>query len=162
MISPEGVQVPGLQSQQQWMRSLVQSPSFSYFWLNLVQPFASLLGQRKRVNRWLEYRRELFRSPGSCQLLYGRRWAEYQAELLNDQLPHLSRPLMILQGSEVEAIPQAQSEIYSQLAPLTQIHTVPLAGSNLPLEAPEATLEYIRDFTLGVSCSQVNSSYGSS
>ncbi|MGL5083657.1 MAG: alpha/beta fold hydrolase [Microcoleaceae cyanobacterium] len=155
LLSPEGVQVPELKKHRQWVRSLVQSPSFSCLGLTLIHPLAILLGQGGKVNQWLQLRRELQRSGGTCKLLYKRRWAEYQAELLNERLPCLHRPILILQGSQEQAIACSQSQSYETLAPLTQRHIVQVEGQNLLIEAPEVVVEYIREFTLGVNDSQL-------
>jgi len=81
------------------------------------------------------------------KLLFGRRRAAIKAELVDEKLPGLKAPLLLLQNSQAQA--DASSSLcqsYAALAANAEIQFINSGGSNLPLESPELVAKYIREF----------------
>lgn len=146
LISPEGVQVPDQKRRWNWMRGLAKPPALLYLGLKLLYPLAKLVGQGQKVRQNLRFRQQMLTYPGTCKLLFRRRWAEYQAELLDEKLPDLQLPLLILQGTHDSQIALSLSQAYAGLAPRAEYNEVKPGSHNLPEEAPDEVAESIREF----------------
>lgn len=146
LISPEGVKASLQQKRWRTWRWLAHPPAPLHFLLKLIYPFAKLVGQGKKVKRTLLHRRKMLSYVSASRLLFKRRWAEYRSELLDDRLPTLRAPVLILQGIHDQAIALSMSESYSVLAPMADLQFVKPGGENLPQELPDVVAQYIREF----------------
>ncbi|MGF1494896.1 MAG: alpha/beta fold hydrolase [Microcoleaceae cyanobacterium] len=145
LLSPEGVSTPDLKKHWQWMRSLTQSPSLSCWFLKLIRPFAGLFKKHEQIDYWLQLRQKILtQSRGNHQLLFKRRWAEYQAELLNQRLSELNIPVLVLQDVQEGAIAMAQSETYAKL----------ISKASLDAIKPEYNLIHPSNETFGFEVSE--------
>jgi len=146
VIVPEGVNFQNYKKEWGWLRRLVSNPSLSVLFFKLIYPLAFLFGQGKKIKSWLNYRRMMLQWPLACQLLYRRRWAEIQEEMLNKPLSGLMLPTLVLQGDEDTPIAQKQSKTYSEIAPMAEYHIIEGGKPNLPLQMPEVIAQYVREF----------------
>lgn len=129
LLSPEGVQLAGRGDRWRWSRWLTRQPPLAFWLLQLLLPFAKVFGWREWVERSLQLRQTLMRSPVACKLLFNRRNAEIRAELLSaDQISRLKLPILIVQGEQDEATiirrnqafteaPQAEVKLISNVDP---------------------------------------------
>ncbi|MDY6803582.1 MAG: alpha/beta hydrolase [Cyanobacteriota bacterium] len=146
LIAPEGVEVPSTKGRRLWARVL-GNPLFLPVWLlRSLFPLARLLGLGKQLKSQLQLRLKMRFSPTANHLLFRRRWAEIQAELLTEHLSYLKVPTLILQGSEDSPIALSMSEAYADLAPMAKLQIIEESNNNLVEERPEAIAQYIRDF----------------
>jgi pimeloyl-ACP methyl ester carboxylesterase len=146
LISPEGIQVEGQKKRWKRMRSLLGPPAFLLWGLQLIYPFAQLLGKHQGIDALFQLRRVMLKSPTATQLLVKRRWPEYQAELLKDRLSDLKAALLVIQGIQDDAMALALSEAYAKTAPLAELKLIPSANHNLPDSEPDVVAELIKDF----------------
>lgn len=153
LLSPEGVNVEGLQRRWRWLRWLSANPPIFPFLLKLAHPFLRLLGRGDAIADGFKLREKMLRSPSSCEFLFRRRTPELKAELLNDHLGFLQVPTLILQGSRDGAIAQSVSQTYNSLIPKSELHFINAGGENLPEELPVIVGQYIRQFLRGQSVS---------
>lgn len=146
LISPEGIQVEGQKKRWKRMRSLLGPPAFLLWGLQFIYPFAQLLGKHQKIEALFQLRQVMLKYPAATQLLVKRRWAEYQAELLNERLCDLKSALLIIQGIQDDAIALSLSEAYAQMAPLAELKLIPSANHDLPDSEPDVVAELIKDF----------------
>ncbi len=127
LIVPEGVTSKALSNR--WWALKLLSGRVSWFagLLLLVQPIARGLGQRKKIQSSLAWRRQLKESKAACQILFRRRRAELQAELMNENLPRLQTPALVCYGEDDSQIEAELSQTYARLLPQAKL-TV-LSGS---------------------------------
>ena len=148
LIAPEGVEVPSLKGRRFWARVL-GSPLFLPVWLlRSLFPIAKLLGLDKKLKSQLQLRLKMRFSPTANHLLFRRRWAEINAELLTEHLCYLKVPTLILQGSEDSPTSLSMSQAYADLAPEAKLQLIEGADNNLATEMPEAIAQIIRDFLI--------------
>ncbi|MGB3534903.1 MAG: alpha/beta hydrolase [Microcoleaceae cyanobacterium] len=146
LISPEGTQIEAQKKRWKQMRSLLGPPAFLLWRLQFIYPFAQLLGKHEKIEALFRLRRMMLKYPTTTKLLVKRRWAEYQAELLNERLSDLKSALLVIQGIEDEAIVLSLSEAYVKTAPLAELKLIPSADGDLPESEPDVVTGLIQDF----------------
>lgn len=146
LLAPEGVKVGHRRARWQNARWLIGKPPLAYWLLRSIYPIAKLLGGKKKIDRLLNFRQQLVQSPVGVQLLLGRRRAEITAELVDDNLPFLKAPVLLLHGSEDSVTALSLCQCYAALVPNAELQFVSGGESNLPQEAPDIVAKYIREF----------------
>ena len=146
LLAPEGVKVGHRRARWQTARWLIGKPPLAYWLLRSIYPIAKLLGSQNKIDRLLNFRQQLMHSPVAVQLLFRRRRAEITAELLDDNLPLLTAPVLLLHGSEDTVAASSLSQSYAALAPNAELQSVSPGESNLPQEVPDLVAKYIREF----------------
>lgn len=146
LFAPEGVQAGNRQQRWQAASLLVGRPPVFFWLLQVIYPIAKLLGGKTKIERLLEFRNRLIESEVAMQLLFGRRRAEIIAELVDDRLPLLTAPMLLLHGSQDKPVAASLCQSYADLAPNAELQSIGLESSDLPAEAPELVAKYIRDF----------------
>jgi pimeloyl-ACP methyl ester carboxylesterase len=146
VIAPEGITFPNYQKEWGWKRQLASNFSPLAGFLKLIYPLGFLFGQGKKIKAWFSDRQILLEWPVASQLLYRRRWAEIQEEILNQSLESLKLPTLVLQGDEDTATALKQSQRFSEIAPLAQYQKIEGGKPNLPRQMPEVIAQYIREF----------------
>ena len=157
LVSPEGVQVEGQGELWRWERWLVGRPPIAYYLLRSLLPLARLLGRHKSIEQALLLRQQLNRSTTACKLLFGRRRAEIQAELLQDRLDALQVPTLILQGGNdgnnaiclQQRFAIAQSQTYANNTPNAQLQIIENGGHDLPETSANLVAQSIGEFVNG-------------
>lgn len=146
LLSPEGVKVPAAHKRWQAARWMMAQPQLALWILRALRPVAKLFKGAGKVDEWLQLREQLLRSPAAPQLLFKRKWVEIQAELLDERLPWLKLPVLILQGVDDSPVAVSLNESYAKLVPTVQLESVKPGGSNLPQQSPQMIAQYIREF----------------
>nr|WP_290228392.1 alpha/beta hydrolase [Trichocoleus desertorum] len=146
LLAPEGIQVQKVGRRWWWAKLLIARPPLLFWLLRSLQPFAPLLGLQKRVGRTLQWRKQLLQSPVACRLLFQRRRAEIQAEQLQGRLDWLKVPVTVLQSEQDAFAAKLLSQTYAELTPTANWRIVPQGGEELPLTAPAAVAQEIREF----------------
>ena len=146
LIAPEGVQVQGKHQGGGWKRWLLARPPIAYIILQILYPLARLIGRHKPIEQALKWRKQILSSPTACKLLFKRRQAEIQAELVQDQLEWLNVPTVILQGAKDEPDAIAQSQVYATQIPKAHLQMVEPGDNNLPEALPGLLAGHIHDF----------------
>lgn len=150
LITPEGVQLEKPHFRWGWERWLVGRPSLAYGVLRSLFPLARLLGRHKGIEQTLQLRQKLNRSPAACKLLFKRRWAEIQAELVQDQLDWLKVPTLILQGGQDTPDAITRSQTYADKSPDAHLQIIDNGGHDLPEALPDVVSRQIHEFILGI------------
>jgi pimeloyl-ACP methyl ester carboxylesterase len=148
LLAPEGVQVEGKQGNWRLARWLVGRPPIAYGLLRSLLPLARLFGRHKSIEQALQQRQQFSSSPTACQLLFRRRQAEIQAELLQEQLERLRLPTLILQGGNDTPEAIARSQIYAGATPEAQLRMIAQGGNDLPEALPHLVAQYIHEFVI--------------
>lgn len=146
LLSPEGVQPEG--GGQSWRKErwLVGQPPIAYYLLRGLLPIARLLGRHKSIEQALLLRQQLNRSTTACKLLFGRRRAEIQAELLQGRLQMLKVPTLILQGGKDRSQAIAQSQTYAHNTANSQLQMIENGGHDLPETSASLVARSIGEF----------------
>uniref|UniRef100_A0ACD5GSW6 Alpha/beta hydrolase n=1 Tax=Desertifilum tharense IPPAS B-1220 TaxID=1781255 RepID=A0ACD5GSW6_9CYAN len=115
LLAPEGVEAPGL-TRRWWKESwLMGKPPVGYWLMRSLLPIAKLLGKSGAIEENLKLRQKLIQSPAACQLLFGRRKSEIQAEYLNERLGWLTLPILLLQADRDASEVAQLSQTYGRL-----------------------------------------------
>ncbi|UNU25155.1 alpha/beta fold hydrolase [Microcoleus vaginatus] len=146
LLAPEGVKVGNRRGRWQTASWLMGQPPLAFWWLRSIYPIAKLLGSQNKIDGLLNFRQELMQSPVAVQLLFRRRQAEITAELVDENLPLLKAPVLLLHGSEDTTAASSLCQSYAALAPNAELQLVSPGGSNLPQEVPDVVAKYIREF----------------
>jgi pimeloyl-ACP methyl ester carboxylesterase len=146
LIAPEGVQTEGQGEIWRKERWLVGNPPIAYYLLRSILPLARLLGRHKPIEQALLLRQQLNRSTTACKLLFGRRRAEIQAELLQDRLVSLQVPTLILQGGNDGNNAIAQSQTYAHNINQAQLQMIEHGGHDLPETLASLVAQSIGEF----------------
>lgn len=142
VLAPEGLDHPTLHHRWRTVRWLA-SPWASRFWgMTLLTPLIRLAGGDRWLHQIRNTRQRLRRYQATCQLLFRRRQSELRAEWLNEVLPQLTTPVLIVHPD--------QASKSSKLAN-TLLHTTAYKTQLLPMPGNEATVwstaaEAIRTF----------------
>lgn len=146
LLSPEGVEIDGLQKRWQKMQRLIQSPSFIFKLLRIFRPLAKMLGWDTKIEEDLQQRRILLQNPTATQLLYQRQLPEIEAELLQDKLDLIQIPVLVLQGGKDAPDALTRSKIYARLTPQAELKIIAHGEDNLPQSCNSVVAGEIRDF----------------
>lgn len=146
LLAPEGVKA-GFPPQRKQIASWLAGKFPVAFWLlRSIYPMAKLLGSKKKIDALLDFRNQLIESPVAMELLFGRRGAEIAAELVDDGLPLLQAPVLLLHGSQDTATATSLCQSYAALTANAELQFISPGSSNLPEEVPDIVAGYIREF----------------
>ncbi|TAF34557.1 MAG: alpha/beta hydrolase [Oscillatoriales cyanobacterium] len=129
LLAPEGVNAGNQGGRWQTASWLIAQPPLAYWLLRSIYPIAKLL-----------------QSPVAVQLLFGRRRSEITAELVDENLPLLKAPVLLLHGSEDTPAALSLCQSYAALAPNAELQSLSPGDSNLSQEVPDIVANYIRQF----------------
>ncbi len=154
LVSPEGVQPEGQGQLWRLERWLVGQPPIAYYLLRGLLPIARLFGRQKPIEQALQLRQQLNRSTTACKLLFGRRRAEIQAELLQERLESMIVPTLILQGGKdsdnaiclQQRFAIAQSQTYANNIAKAQLQMIENGGHDLPETSATLVAQAIGEF----------------
>ena len=146
LLSPEGVEIDGLQKRWQKMRSLIKASSLKFRLLKIFRPLAKLFGWDINVEEDLQQRRILLEYPTASQLLYQRQFPEIEAELLQDKLDLIQVPVLVLQGGKDTPDALTRSKIYARITPQAQLKIIDRGEDNLPQSCPSDVAQEIKGF----------------
>ncbi len=130
LIDPEGVELDNHRYPWRRARGWVGSFPIWTLLLWLLRPLAWLLGKQAQWRSHHRTYQKLKRSPAACRLLFQRRWAELQAELLTERLPWLKQPLLVVQSPTASAAQQEMAQRYAT-APQAYLQPTPAEISAL-------------------------------
>jgi pimeloyl-ACP methyl ester carboxylesterase len=146
LLAPEGVKVGNRRGRWQTANWLYNKPPLAFWLLRSIYPIAKLLGRQNKIDGLLKFRQQLMQSPVAVELLFRRRRVEITAELVDEHLPLLKAPVLLLHGSEDTSAASSLCQSYAALAPNAELQFVSPGKSNLPQEVPEIVAKYIREF----------------
>lgn len=146
LIAPEGVQTDQYWSNWRQTRWLIGHPPIAYILLRSLYPLARLIGRHKAIEKAVKWRQQLLSSSTACKLLFRRRRAEIQAELLQDQLEYLETPTLILQGGKDNANAIASAQAYAEKISHAQLQRFEHGGNDLPEALPDLVAQHIHEF----------------
>jgi pimeloyl-ACP methyl ester carboxylesterase len=146
LLAPEGVAAAGEKQYWQKRKRLFNCPSLIIKFLRLINPLIKLIGWKEKIAKDLELRKTLLQSSTACQLLFNRKQAEIAAELLEEHLPEIKVPCLILQGGQDTQIAISKSNTYARLIPNIQLNNIAHGEDNLPETCAGVVAETIRDF----------------
>ncbi|MEO1430740.1 MAG: alpha/beta hydrolase [Cyanobacteria bacterium J06633_8] len=146
LVSPEGVEIDGLQKHLQVMRRLIKGHSLIFRFLQVFRPLAKMLGWETKIEEDLQQRRILLENKTSSQLLYQRQYPEIAAELLQDKLDLIQIRVFVLQGGKDTPDALTRSKIYARLTPQAELKMIAHGEDNLPQSCASIVAEEIRDF----------------
>ncbi len=146
LLSPEGVAVKG-QAPWRWARWLLGKPPLGLWLLQMVGPLLRPLGKKALLKRLWCLRDRYQQSPTACQLLFQRRWAEIQAEQLQDRLPWLRLPVLLLQEMPATPFEEATIQVYARTLPQFVLKQLPASPHRSCLDdAPDRVAAQIHQF----------------
>ncbi|PHJ58957.1 alpha/beta hydrolase [Nostoc linckia z18] len=146
LLAPEGVEIAGQEEYCRKMRRLLNYSPFVVKLLRSLVTFTKILGWHEKITQDLQLRQDLLRYPIACQLLFKRRQAEIEAELLQKRLYSIEVPVLILQGGQDTPDALAKSQIYTQLTPKVELKMIAHAGNDLPQSCAGDIAMDIREF----------------
>jgi pimeloyl-ACP methyl ester carboxylesterase len=116
----------------------------AWLWRSL-SPIGKMFGKADKVAALLRLQQQLRRSPVACRLLFRRRQAAINAELLNAQIPWLKMPLLVLQSEQDPSVNTALNQTYAT-APQAILRMMPAPYPKLLSEAPGKVASEISGF----------------
>lgn len=131
LLAPEGVVPSGQKNPWRGQAWLAQPWSLRWALLRLIRPAISLLGGQQWLDRISHQRRTFLRHPVPCRLLFQRRRAEWQNELLTAVLPQLRPPTWLLQPVALPPPAQALNQAYALGTGRSQQCKVPTPAPDL-------------------------------
>ncbi|MBD1934464.1 MULTISPECIES: alpha/beta fold hydrolase [Cyanophyceae] len=143
LIAPFGVEAEKYKITPPLLTKLSRAVSWC---MRSLSRLTSRLGRRKKTGQNIQRQQQPLQSPIAAKLLYQRRRAEIQAELLKERLDWLKIPVLILQGGQDSRDRIAQSQAYADLSPQAQLEIISNAGHDLPQTLPDVVAQYIRAF----------------
>ncbi len=146
LLSPEGVAAEGQKQYWEKRRRLFNCPPWLIKFLRLIIPLVKLIGWEKKITKDLELRKTLLDYPTASHLLFNRKKPEIEAEFLENHLPNIKVPCLILQGGEDSAVAISRSNTYARLIPNIKLHNITHGESNLPESCPDVVSAAIWDF----------------
>jgi pimeloyl-ACP methyl ester carboxylesterase len=146
LLAPEGVEITGQEEHCRKMRRLLNYPALVVKLLRSLTPLTKILGWHEKIAQDLQLRQDLLRYPIACQLLFKRRQAEIEAELVQKRLYMIEVPVFILQGGQDTPDALAKSRVYSQLTPKVELKMIAHAGNDLPESCAGVVAIEIREF----------------
>ncbi|MDJ1179486.1 alpha/beta hydrolase [Roseofilum sp. BLCC_M91] len=153
LLAPEGVDVPELKNRWKQASWLVGPKSVWVQMLKVLLPVARWMGKAKPIEALLERRSHLLRFFPACQMLFLRRAKEIQAEYVQDELPNLTVPSLLLSGlsshSDYPEIDQL-NQVYSQRMPNVKEQTLPTGDPDWPRSHPDGVAQAIREFVQAI------------
>ncbi|MBW4686688.1 MAG: alpha/beta hydrolase [Komarekiella atlantica HA4396-MV6] len=149
LLAPEGVEIQGQEEYCRKMRQLLNYPPLLVKLLRSLSPLTKILGWYEKIAQDLQLRQELSPYPIACQLLFKRKQAEIEAELLQKRLYMIEVPVLILQGSQDTPDALAKSRVYAQLTPKVELKMIAHAANDLPESSAEIVAVDIREFIKG-------------
>ena len=150
LLAPEGVEIAGQAEYCQKMRRLLNYPPLIVKLWRSLTPFTKIGGGYEKIAQDLQLLQELLRYPIACQLLFKRRQAEIEAELVQKRLYMIDVPVLILQGGQDSPAALAKSRVYAQLMPKVELKMIPHAGNDLPKSCAGVVAIEIGDFIQGI------------
>ncbi len=146
LIAPEGVQPDDYPNPWQMGRWLIARPPLLVWALQLVYPLMRLLGLGDEIQKLLTLRRQLRRSPVATELLCQRRWTEIRAELVEERLPWLKLPTLVMVSPSDQPSQLAMAQTYAQLLPNGKLECPDSPDPALLATMPTAIAEQISRF----------------
>lgn len=119
LIAPEGVESPEFAQRQILGKKLAGKAPWLYWYYRLIYPRAKFCKKHEKIEKDLQFRQQLIQSPATYNLLFKRRKSEIEAEFLNEKLPNLKIPLLVIYGSKDTPIVTSMSQIYSDLSAIS-------------------------------------------
>ncbi len=151
LLAPIGVEAEGFRTERSRPSLLKRlSKIVSAGWRSLIDAINRIsnnrLFPRKHTGQKKRRQEHLVQFPTTEKLLFQRRRAEIQAELLKERLEWLKVPVLILQGDRDSRSRIAESQAYADLTPSAQLEIIGFVGNDLPEALPDVVAQYIRDF----------------
>lgn len=131
LIAPEGVEPSDLSGRWLGFRLLWGRVSAIASLLKRLRPVAKFIGLHRPLQRSLQWRQNLLQSPVAAQLLFQRRRAERTAELLQEQLPWLKVPALVLYGTQDAKAEKLLAQTYAELIPDATLEALPGTSQDL-------------------------------
>ncbi|MEL6381505.1 MAG: alpha/beta hydrolase [Cyanobacteria bacterium J06626_18] len=125
MMAPEGLSHPVLDQRWQTMRWLASPWSVRGRGLKLVAPLLKLLGRARWLQGVRQRQQKLHRHRAACRLLFQRRQTALKAEWINELLPQLSIPVLLLHPEQASHETQLANTLCHDLAPQSQLLAMP-------------------------------------
>lgn len=125
LIEPEGL-TPTL-DRRRWGRHRQVARRFSPFVasLRVVAPLIKLLGGQAWLQQVFTLRRQLQQFPAACRILFQRKAAEINAELVQDQVARLTLPVHLLEPDPQTPLHEAFSKALIRALPAASLTTLP-------------------------------------
>ena len=125
LMAPEGLTHATLDKRWHKIRWLASPWSVRARGLPFISPFVRLL----RGDRWLQriqnQRQQFRRYQAACQLLFQRRRTALRSEWLNEALPQLEIPVLLLQPEQASDETQLANTLLQELTPKAHLLTLP-------------------------------------
>jgi pimeloyl-ACP methyl ester carboxylesterase len=125
VVAPEGITHPTLDRRWEQYRWLARSWALRYWLVQALSPLIRICGGDRWLKRVRQTRRQLRDHAAVCRLLFQRRKTALRAEWLNDALPHLTVPMMIVSPDEATPATQLVTQCLQDLLPSAQVQQVP-------------------------------------
>lgn len=150
LLAPEGVKAEGVRRNWWWARWLMGQPKLVDKLLQWLPYLAKLKlpGGLQKIKPLLGRLQQILESPAACELLFKRRKAEIEAELLQDKLAFLKIPVLILHGEQDTPTQKTLCQTYAKLAPQAQIKIISTSTDDLPEQMPDELAGYIRQLVI--------------
>lgn len=124
IMASEGISHPVLDQRWQQYRWLARSWDPRYWLIRGFTPLIRACGGNRWCNRVQQTRRQLREKAAACRLLFQRRKTSLQAEWLNEVLPQIKTPMVILDPDDATPITRIANQCLHSLAPNAHLRSI--------------------------------------
>ncbi|MEM7727270.1 MAG: alpha/beta hydrolase [Cyanobacteria bacterium P01_A01_bin.45] len=146
LLSPSGVETEHWERQCHQMQSLIERSPLVFGLMRIFKPLLRLFGSEVDIGADLRQKQIMEGYPVATQILFKRQTSEILAETLNQYLPALEVPTLVLQGGKDEAETIDRSRTFSRLAARSNLKMIAHAGNDLTSSCTGLLAEEIREF----------------
>ncbi|MBF2096831.1 MAG: alpha/beta fold hydrolase [Gloeomargaritaceae cyanobacterium C42_A2020_066] len=149
LVAAAGIRDDGFSQRFAWLRPLLWPHPWVDWGLQGVMPLARLVNRHREVLRLRQFRQLLAQQPVARQFLLARLRPEAAVDTVDQDLPRLQVPALVVAGERDRVIPLAHAQAYAQGIPQAQLVVLPAAGHGLPQHHAAALAPHLLDFWAG-------------
>ncbi|MEM7552834.1 MAG: alpha/beta hydrolase [Cyanobacteria bacterium P01_A01_bin.84] len=146
LLSPFGVETENWEKYCQQMQRLLERSPLAFGLMQIFRPVLKLFGNEVNIEADLKQKQVMEEYPVATQMLFKRPIPEILADTLNERLPFLDVPVLVLQGAEDEVNAIDRSQTFYQLTPRGSLKMIAHAESDLPSSCTGLVAEEVREF----------------
>jgi pimeloyl-ACP methyl ester carboxylesterase len=148
LAAPAGIRDDSFCGRYDHLRPLLWQTPIVDWVLQLIQPFAALMGQKKTIQQIAWMRRELNAQPAARSFLVDRLRPEDAIDTVEKEIHQLEIPALVITGDQDETIPLWHSETYANELPNAKLIVIQNADHSLPQNCFNQLAIAIRDWQI--------------
>ena len=150
LMAPEGLNHPTLTKRWQKIRWLASPWSMRGKGLLTIGPFCQVLGRNHWLRRSRQKQQKFHRYQATCRLLFQRHRTALQSEWINEALPRLNIPVLLLHPEDASSTIRLANTLCHDLTSQAQLLVMPGDESAAWQAATEKIHTFVKTETIAV------------